>query len=219
VNTFTTFSLTHELESYQGRAALERFIGLMYEQLAPGGRWVNVDVVGPPDGDHPVLLWLNRDDGRNDDWDGEPQPRDRSAWKAYLGGLSTYARFLRFRRDFRHLEGYAMKAEEVQRDDRTMMRLSLRDACEFLSKKDYLENWQSEMHETFCFWSIDDWQRALHTNGFKVHCASHAFANPWIVQNRYQGKVSLHDDSPTAEPLPFPVTTMLLIADKPRGQP
>jgi hypothetical protein len=38
VNTFTTFSLTHELESYQGRATLERFIPLLYEQLAPGGR-------------------------------------------------------------------------------------------------------------------------------------------------------------------------------------
>src|SRR5262249_17738591 len=47
VNTFTTFSLTHEIESYQGRATLEQFLRLLHEQLAFGGRWINVDVVGP----------------------------------------------------------------------------------------------------------------------------------------------------------------------------
>ena len=47
--------------------------------------------------------------------------------------------------------------------------LSLRDACEFLSKKDYLDNWRSEMHETFCFWSLADWRSAVERAGFVVH--------------------------------------------------
>src|SRR5262249_45073219 len=71
VNTFTTFSRTHELESYQGRATLERFITLLYDQLALGGRWLNVDVIGPDDKVALVHLWLNRADGRNHDWEAE----------------------------------------------------------------------------------------------------------------------------------------------------
>ena len=42
-----------------------------------------------------------------------------------------------------------------------LVEVSLRDACEFLSKKDYLDNWQSEMHETFCYWSFRDWRSAV----------------------------------------------------------
>jgi hypothetical protein len=39
--------------------------------------------------------------------------------------------------------------------------------------------------------------------------------NPWIVRNRYEGKAELSRQAGDAlEPLPYPVTTMLLIAEK-----
>jgi len=91
----------------------------------------------------------------------------------------------------------------------------LQDACEFLSKKDYLDNWRSEMHETFCYWSLADWRGAVERSGFLVKPASHAFANPWIVQNRYEDKVKLfRKTAGKLEPLDWPVTNMLLIAEK-----
>lgn len=216
INTFLTFSLTHELESYQGRPTLERFLGLLHEQLAPGGRWLNVDVVGPENKDEMVLLRLNRTDGRTDDHEQEFTMQQRQEARAYLGGLSTFGRFLRFARDFRRSEGYRLLFELVSVGGETLVRLRLQDACEFLSKKDYLDNWQSEMHETFCFWSFSDWRQAVERQGFTVHPASQAFANPWIVQNRYQGKVELlREAGGELMPLPYPVTNMVLAAEKP----
>lgn len=216
VDTFTTFSLTHELESYQGRATLERFITLLHEQLAAGGRWLNVDVVGPEDKDDLVSLWLNSADGRSDDYDREFAPGDRAGLKAYLAGLSTLGRFCRFARDFRKAEGYRLSYREEQRGGETYLALTLRDACEFLSKKDYLDNWRSEMHETFCFWSFPEWRAAVERAGFVAAPGSRAFTNPWIVANRYDGKARLFRDAGGGlAPLPWPVTNMLLVAEKP----
>ena len=39
--------------------------------------------------------------------------------------------------------------------------LTLRAAAEFLSKKDYVDNWRSEMNEEFCFWSFTQWREVL----------------------------------------------------------
>ena len=84
-----------------------------------------------------------------------------------------------------------------------------------MSKKDYVDNWQSEMHETFCFWDFSEWRQALEHAGFAVHPASHAFTNPWIVESRFPGKVELFRKAGgTLEPMAFPVTNMVLIAEK-----
>lgn len=215
VDTFTTFSLTHELESYQGRPTLERFLTLLEQQLTVGGRWLNVDVVGPEGGDETVHLWLNAADGRADDFDREFAADDRAGFKHYLSGLSTLGRFRRFARDFRRQEGYRLAHTLEVRDGETYAVVSLGDACEFLSKKDYLDNWRSEMHETFCFWTFGDWRAAVERAGFVVHPASHAFTNPWLVANRYEGKVRLFRRTAAGlEPQPWPVTNLLLVAEK-----
>jgi hypothetical protein len=193
VNTFLTFSLTHEVESYAGREALLRFIDLLKAQLAPGGRWINVDVIGPEKKEEPVWLWLNQEDGRNDDWDREFGPREREPFRTYLQGLSTAARFRRFARDFRRAEGYRMEYSMEKIGDSDYAYLRLADACEFLSKKDYTDNWQSEMHETFCHWSFADWQEAVTRAGLRVLPGSRTFTNPWLVENRYRGKAELFD--------------------------
>lgn len=211
VNTFLTFSLTHEVESYSGREALLRFIGLLQRQLAPGGRWINVDVIGPEQKDELVWMRLDRTDGRNDDWDREFPPREREAFRTYLNGLSTAARFRRFARDFRRAEGYCMSFSIEPIGEWDFAHLRLADACEFLSKKDYTDNWQSEMHETFCHWSFADWQEAVTRAGLKVLPGSRAFTNPWLVENRYRGKAELLDRIGAEwKPRPYEVTNMVL---------
>lgn len=215
VSTFTTFSLTHEIESYGGRAALLRFLQLLYAQTALGGRWLNVDVVGPEQGEREVYLWLEPSDGRSDDWEREFEPAERIQLRDYLDGLSTYARFLRFARDFRREEGERLAYREMSLAGVPYVVLALSDACEFLSKKDYTDNWMSEMHERFCFWSFAQWSEAAREAGFQVASASHAFTNPWIVENRWRDRAVLYQRCGTElQPLPYPVTNMLLIADK-----
>jgi hypothetical protein len=215
INTFTTVALTHEVESYLGRASLLNFFGLLKDQLAIGGRWINLDVLGPEEKDQPVLLRLNRDDGRSEDWDGEFALGERDKLRIYLDGLSTFGRFLRFARDFRRQEGYRLKFQPRTDLGEGFVSLSLFDACEFLSKRDYTDNWESEMHESFCFWSFGEWKAAVEDAGFRIHPASRAFANPWLIENRYRGKADLF--RPTANgpaPLDYPVTNMVLVAER-----
>jgi SAM-dependent methyltransferase len=206
MNTIHTSSLTHEIESYGSREELLSFIRNRYDELAPGGVWINRDVVGPADRERTVLMKLSKVDGRNDDFDKKHSTRE--SLSDYLKGLSTYGRFRRFANDFRAKEGYTLKYELTT----DHVRLSMKDACEFMSRKDYTDNWESEMHETFCFWDFDDWKRHLADVGFSIAAGSGAYTNQWIVNNRLRGKVELFDEA--LSPIEYPVTNMLMIAEK-----
>jgi len=206
MNTIHTSSLTHEIESYGSRAELLSFIKNRFDELAPGGVWVNRDVVGPADRERYVFMKLSTTDGRNDDYDKKHSPREELS--AYLKGLSTYGRFMRFSKDFRAKEGYHLKYEIV--GDR--VRLLLKDACEFMSRKDYIDNWESEMHETFCFWDFEDWKDHLTQAGFTIAEGSKAYTNDWIVNNRLKGKVELFAEDGSA--MDYPVTNMIMVAEK-----
>jgi hypothetical protein len=215
INTFTTVALTHEIESYAGREALRSFLRLLHQQTALGGRWVNFDVLGPEDRDQIVYLKLCRDDGRDDDAALVFAAEDREGLRQYLLSLSTCGRFHRFARDFRREEGYELAYGEVVLEGEPLVELRLEDACEFLSKKDYPDNWRSEMHERFCFWSFADWRAAVEEVGFRVHPASYAFINEWLVENRYRGKADLLVKSGAGlAPLPYSPTHFVLAADK-----
>lgn len=212
MNTIHTSSLTHEIESYGSRAELLQFIANRYEELASGGVWVNRDVVGPENKDARVLMKLNRDDGQHTDTDRMFGTREELA--TYLQTLSTYGRFLRFARDFRKKEGYRVAYETVIVDGHEYIALTCRDACEFMSRKDYTDNWESEMHETFCFWDFAQWKAHLEAAGFRIRPESHAYVNAWIVENRLAGKVSLfREDIKGVEPMPYPVMGMILVAE------
>ena len=194
-------STLHELWSYgAGDGTVRAYLHGKRRQLRPGGCLVIRDVVGPDDKDRPVLLECLTDDGLPED-DGE----------AAVAALSTLARFNRFRRDFRPHEAHP-DAEAVVREGRTLYRLPLGYAMEFIAKMDYTDNWLSEMHEAFCFWSFADWTRELAEAGLTVLPGSHAYVNQWRVQHSFQKRVRLYDADGT--PLPFPVTNMVLAAEK-----
>jgi SAM-dependent methyltransferase len=214
MNTIHTSSLTHEIESYGGWEELQAFIRNRYRELLPGGVWINRDVVGPDGKDRIVYMELNREDGSEE----EIQQRftDRDELRDHLQQLSTYGRFLRFVSDFRKDMSEPIEFTEEAIDGRQLIRVRLGDACEFLSKKDYVDNWESEMHETFCFWDLREWKQAVEEAGFVVHTDSYAKANQWIIENRLEGKAKLFTKTDDGlSPLPWPVTGMLLLAEKP----
>ncbi len=213
MNTIHTSSLTHEIESYGSRQDLLQFIKNRYEELAPGGVWVNRDVVAPFEKDKQVYMQLDETDG--DNTDPFKQIDGREALAAYLQSLSTYSRFLRFSKDFRAQEGYKLAYESIKISGQWYIKLLLKDAAEFLSRKDYTDNWQSEMHETFCFWDFDEWKAQLTAAGFMIHPGSGVFTNQWIVENRWKGKVSLFEwKSGGVSPITYPVTHMILVGVK-----
>ncbi len=210
MNTVHTSSLTHEIESYGGREDLIRFIKNRYEELLHGGIWINRDVVGPENGEEEILLWLTDEDGKDY---YEFVGSSETSLKDYLNSLSTYGRFFRFAMDYRNKEGYELKFKTEIIDNKNYLRLKRTDAVEYISKKDYTDNWLSEMHETFTFFSFNDWKIIVEDSGFKVHCDSSAYSNPWIVKNRFEGKLEFYNGK-TMEKEDYPVTNMLLLCEK-----
>jgi hypothetical protein len=210
MNTIHTSSLTHEIASYGSEQDLRDFIANRYQELAPGGVWINRDVVGPENKDEIILLWLDHTDGENK---LPPQDiTDNHELAAALEKLSTRAKFIRFAQDFRQQEDYKLPYQWVTINGQTYAQLYMQDACEFLFTKDYTDNWLSEMHETFCFWSFSDWQRELEAAGFRIDRLSKAYRNEWIVENRLEGKTKLFNME--LQEIPFPVSHMLLLARK-----
>lgn len=116
----------------------------------------------------------------------------------------------RFAEDFRRNAGVPFHYEE--RGDGTFV-LRLRDAMEFLLKKDYRENWASETHEQFCGLDESAWRDLVAEAGFDVDPASHAWRNEWIVRHRLAPSASL--ETPDAAPLDWPVTHVFLVARRP----
>ncbi|NMM49906.1 class I SAM-dependent methyltransferase [Marinigracilibium pacificum] len=210
MNTIHTSSLTHEIESYGSREDLLKFIKNRYEELAPGGVWINRDVVGPVDGDQEVLMLLNKEDGINDDFDKEFS--NHTELTEYLNQLSTYSRFLRFAKDFRKQENDQIQYSVINAKGKKYIKLRYMDAADFMLTKDYTDNWMSEMHERFCFWSINDWKEALEDVGFTIGKETHAYTNQWIVDNRFDNKVQLFNSS--FEKVDNPPTNVLIVARK-----
>lgn len=229
INTTICNSTVHELWSYGEQAeTVHAYFALKYAQTRPGGRLLIRDVVGPDDSDQEVYLRLEHRNGSNDhifaDFD------DPAVLAEHLAGLSTYARFKRFARDFLAERRAAIGdpaeqaftyRETVLHGDRCAV-VALRHAVEFMTKKDYVANWESEMHEEFAFWSFAEWKAALAAAGFHIlenpnepAQGSRTYTSPWIVENRWDGKVELYrKENGRLQPIPYPPTNIILVGEK-----
>lgn len=211
MHTIHTSSLTHEIESYGGRQDLIQFIRNRFAELRSGGVWVNRDVVGPFRKTETVWMHLATDDG--DDDDGREDFASKATKASHLSTLSTLGRFRRFSSDFRKAQKQTFEYILEERNGKMFAKTSLQFAVEFLSKKDYTDNWDSEMNETFCFWDFDEWKAHLLQAGFTILPISRCYTNTWITEHRWEGKARLFDENHS--PLEWPVTHMMLIAAKP----
>ena len=86
-------------------------------------------------------------------------------------------------------------------------------ANEFLCKKDYVRHWDLELDEQFAIHDLEGWHLALAEAGFRISYELE-YVNPWIRQNRYQGKVRLYSAGDTKWLEPYPSTNMVMVADK-----
>jgi SAM-dependent methyltransferase len=217
IDTTICNSTLHELWSYGDREKSVRgYLAEKLRQLRPGGRLVIRDVVGPENGQDLVQLWCSDGDGQNLTANELAKHQSRDA--TWLTKLSTRSRLLLFARDFMgSRDPFAFK--EVQQAGRALFQMTLRQAAEFLSKKDYTDNWSSEMNEEFCFWSFTRWKTVLGEIGFKVlenandiGASSRSYSNPWIVQHRYVPHVRLVGADGTE--IGWPPTNMVLVAER-----
>jgi len=229
INTTICNSTLHELWSYcQQKTTVMKYLKEKYKQTMQGGRLIVRDVVGPENKNQRVHLWCNEKDGLNKNVlkkFSTPKQLEK-----HLNKLSTHAKFIRFTQDFladmRKLKkrgtNSKIKYKEEKIDGKKYFVLSLKDASEFMSKKDYTDNWKSELNEEFSFWSFSEWKKTLSKIGFKVienpnepTKSSRAYCNPWSIKNSFNGKVKLFKkDRGKLKKLNFPVTNMVLIGEK-----
>jgi SAM-dependent methyltransferase len=188
VSTALFSSVLHEVYSYNGydREQVRLALRNARAELRPGGRVVIRDGVRPPR--RRVWMWCDAE---------------------------TEERFRRFAGEFKGKSASpGVRFRERRLDGRTWFVLGLHEANEFLSKKDYLKNWAIEVNEEFGVFTLAQWRRELRALGYRVLEAG-SYLNPWILENRYRGRVALHADAGAGpgEELPFPDTTAVLVAE------
>jgi SAM-dependent methyltransferase len=188
VSTVIFSSVIHEIFSYNGydREQVRLALRNTRTELEPAGRVIIRDGVEPTN----ATLWMRCD-------------------------AETEKRFRRFARDFKgHSATPGVAFSERNYDGQTWFVLSTHAANEFLSKKDYQENWAIEVNEEFGVFTLDEWRRELEALGCRI-LEAHSYLNPWILEHRYRGKVWLHADAGDhpGQAVPFPDTTAVIVAE------
>jgi SAM-dependent methyltransferase len=194
-------SVLHHVTSFNdfSLARLRTCLSNQVAALRPGGVLIIRDFV-IPDGPEQVLLDLPESDGVD---------------TGTIAELSTAALFEIFAKSFRssvHREG-GVPYERVPGAPSGMRRfaLALRDATEFILRKDYRADWEPELLEEYTYYSQADFERTLRGLGLRI-LTSVPIHNPWIVANRYRNKIALHATNGVA--LPFPPTNYFIVGEK-----
>jgi SAM-dependent methyltransferase len=91
--------------------------------------------------------------------------------------------------------------------------LGLRAAAEFVLRKDYRADWETEILEEYTYLTQSQFEEAFRSRGLRI-VTSRQLWNPWIVQNRFEGK--FHLSQTDGNPLPFPPTNYLIVGEKVR---
>lgn len=181
-------SVLHHVTSYNGYrySQAARALENQVSQLAVGGTLIVRDFLAPPPGK--VELRLRA-----------------------VGDL-----LLRFAREFRGLapqEQRGFQIEELGADERGWSRYHLdhRLAVEFVLRKDYLQDWDTEILEEYTYFTQAEFEEHFRRLGLRV-LVSTPLLNPWIVAHRFEGQFELYDE--TGRRLDFPSTNYLIVGEK-----
>ncbi len=149
----------------------------------------------------PCVIDLPADDG-----DATSDPRT----------CSTAALFERFAREFRCLSsapGFALEAlDGAASAGRRRFRTTRKFAVEFLLRKDYREDWESEVKEEYTYFTQSDFEARFRALGLRV-LASTPLYNPWILRQRFRGRFAWFGDD--GAPLDFPATNYIVVGENP----
>jgi SAM-dependent methyltransferase len=201
-------SVLHHVTTFGGydHAAAGRALAAQVAQLAVGGLLVVRDFVDPGAGE----VWL---DVAADD--GEPGDDPRRC--------STAALLERFAREFRILSaapGFRCDAAPPLggapplAPGRRRYRMSLKLAAEFLLRKDYRQDWETEVKEEYTYFTQAQFEDCFARLGLRL-LASTPLRNPWIVRRRWRGKVALH--ALDGAPVELPPTNYVITGEKVRA--
>jgi SAM-dependent methyltransferase len=182
-------SVLHHVTSFNDYRLEEAARALEHQvvQLRPHGSLIVRDFVRPPEGE--VLLDL-------------PEP--------------AAALFRRFAKEFRYLKpeserGYPYQELPLTRAGWCRFQCQHLHAVEFVLRKDYQNDWSTEVQEEYTYFTQEEFEAHFHRLGLRI-LASTPLWNPWIVSNRFEGQFELRDTSGTL--MGFPPTNYLIVGEK-----
>jgi SAM-dependent methyltransferase len=194
-------SVLHHVTSFNGYDLnrVRKTLDNQVAQLKSGGVLIIRDFV-IPDGPGQVYLDLSAADGQ----DSGP-----------VKLLSTSALFRQFARDFRCSvnPGGPVPYQMIgpAGPDRIRYQLSLRAAAEFVLRKDYRADWDTELIEEYTYMTRREFETEFRKRGLRI-VASMPIWNPWILKHRFQGRFEFRNLA--GEVLPFPPTNYLIVGEK-----
>jgi hypothetical protein len=189
VTSFNEFDVKRVMKTFDNQVA----------QLKPGGVIIIRDFV-IPDGPDQVYLDLPETDG---------------ATSGSYKELSTAALFEVFAATWRSSVNPSgpvpFTRTRSSRNGFVRIQLTLRAAAEFALRKDYRADWETEVLEEYTYLSQAQFEEAFRARGLRI-VTSRPLWNPWIVQNRFEGKFYLSDLNDYS--LPYPPTNYLIVGEK-----
>lgn len=167
--------------------------------LRPGGIFVLRDFVAPARNSYALL-----------------ELADEPSRGATAAGLCEADLLLRFSQTARPLDkhcgpGFFLEEVEPRRPGMRLFRLEHKWAVEFILRKDYRDDWDVELLEEYTYFTADEFASELAAVGGRLICAE-PYWNPWIVNNRFEGRVRLLDESGKA--LAWPPTNFVAVTER-----
>lgn len=193
-------SVLHHVTSFNSydRDAAARAMAVQSAQLDTYGVLVVRDFLDSGRG--PVILELPANDG--DDASDDP-------------AIASSARlFERFAREFRKLSeqpGFAYERLDDASDGFRRFRVEDTLSTEFLLRKDYRSDWDSEVLEEYTYLTQAGFEAVFASLGLRV-LASTPIHNPWIIEHRLAGRARV--TTLDGQRLPFPATNYLIAGEK-----
>ncbi|HEX6095596.1 MAG TPA: class I SAM-dependent methyltransferase [Thermoanaerobaculia bacterium] len=192
-------SVLHHVTTFNGYSyeAAANALAAQAAMLKPHGMLIVRDFVAPGEGE--VLLDLPANDGDDSD-----APRT----------CATAQLFVRFAREFRRLSdtpGLPFTELEAPRAGWRRFRVSHRAAVEFVLRKDYRADWDTEILEEYTYFSQPQFEETFAGLGLRI-VASTPLWNPWIVRNRWSGRFVIR--SGDGDELELPPTNYLIAGEK-----
>lgn len=184
-------SVLHHVTSYNGYGShhARRALQAQVEQLALHGTLIVRDFLAPEPGEIELRL----------------PPHWESLWRRYA-------------QEFRALAAPDQRGQEYQelgRDEQGWLRLRCQEraAVEFLLRKDYQQDWDTEILEEYTYFTQAEFEEVFLGLGLRV-LISTPLHNPWIARHRFQGQFEIHDQQGPRQD--FPATNYLIVGEKVR---
>ena len=193
VTSFNSFDVNRVFQTFDNQVA----------QLRTGGVIIIRDFV-IPNGPEQVFLDLHENDG---------------VGTGAIKELSSAALFELFAQNWRSSVNHDCPISFARHNSPhagcVRFQVALRVAAEFVLRKDYRADWETEVLEEYTYLSQSQFEEAFRSRGLRI-VTSRPLWNPWIVQNRFRDKFHLSDLN--NQTLPYPPTNYLIVGEKVRPE-